>query len=111
MVSVGGGGQPQWRSDQGELFYLSLDQAIMAVGVDAADPLRFGPPRHLFRPSTAGGPTDSRDSYGAAATGMRFLVDSVVNPSEDQGITVMVNWAWRVDEREPEAGRAAIAVE
>ena len=33
-VSTGGGGQPRWRGDGKELFYLSLDGSLMAVDVE-----------------------------------------------------------------------------
>jgi hypothetical protein len=93
MVSAGGGGQPQWRSDQGELFYLSLDRAIMAVGVNDGDPIRFDLPRQLFRPSITGDPADARDYYAVDDTGTRFLIESAVNDNGDRAITVIVNWA------------------
>jgi hypothetical protein len=63
VISAGGGGQPQWRADQAELFYLSSDLAVMAVEVSAAHPIAFGPPRRLFRTRIAGSSTDARDSY------------------------------------------------
>jgi eukaryotic-like serine/threonine-protein kinase len=93
MVSAGGGGQPQWRSDQGELFYLSLDRAIMAVGVSSSDPIAFDLPRQLIRPPIAGDPADARDYYAVDDDGMRFLIDGASNEGGDPAITVIVNWA------------------
>ena len=40
QVSRGGGGQPVWRRDGKELFYLSLQGKLMAVETD-------GPERHV----------------------------------------------------------------
>lgn len=48
VVSAGGGGQPQWRTDQSELFYLSPDGALTAIAVTGSERLAFGPPRRLF---------------------------------------------------------------
>src|SRR5690606_27931832 len=99
-VSVGGGGQPQWRSDQRELFYLSLERAVMSVQVgndDAINPLTFGPPRQLFRASIAGDPGDARDFFAANADGTRFLIDHALRDEGDQAITVMVNWSGGTD--------------
>jgi Tol biopolymer transport system component len=98
MVSAGGGGQPQWRSDQRELFYLSLGRAMMAVAVNDGDPVSFGVPRQLFRPSIAGDPADARDHYAVDAAGARFLVDGAVNDTGNQSIAVIVNWAGGANE-------------
>jgi serine/threonine-protein kinase len=94
-VSVGGGGQPQWRSDQRELFYISPDSALVAVAVAVENdaPLSFGTPRRLFRARMAGGPDDARDHYATAADGGSFLLDSAVGKDDDTAITVVVNWS------------------
>jgi Tol biopolymer transport system component len=75
-VSSGGGGQPQWRVDQRELFYLSADRAVTAVAVDMSAGMAFGAPHSLFRASLSGNPADARDLYAAAADGSKFLLDS-----------------------------------
>ena len=41
-VSTNGGVQPRWRGDGKELFYLSLDQKMMAVPVNASSALDVG---------------------------------------------------------------------
>jgi DNA-binding winged helix-turn-helix (wHTH) protein/Tol biopolymer transport system component len=93
QVSVGGGGQPQWRADQRELFYLSADRAITAVEVATSDGLAFGAPRALFRAALAGSPADARELYAAAADGSKFLLDGPVDEAPDKPITVIVDWA------------------
>ena len=91
-VSVGGGGQPQWRRDQRELYYIAPDRTLVAVSV-AEDPRHpFGAPRHLFRAPVAGGPDGARDYYAAAADGGRFLLDGAFRDGGDSAITVVVNW-------------------
>jgi hypothetical protein len=92
LVSIGGGGQPQWRADQRELFYLSADRALMAVDVNAGDDLRFDTPRQLFRPPLTGNPADARELYAATADGSRFLIDGPAEEATDRTITVIVNW-------------------
>ena len=92
-VSVGGGGQPQWRQDQTELYYIAPDRALVAVSItrDTAQP--FGSARRLFRAPVAGGPDDARDYYAAAADGGRFLIDALGDDRDNDGaITVVVNW-------------------
>jgi eukaryotic-like serine/threonine-protein kinase len=91
-VSVGGGGQPQWRADQSELFYMSADRALMAVDVAAGNDIMFGSPRELFQPPLAGDPGDARDHYAATADGSRFLIDGPNEDAADPAITVIVNW-------------------
>lgn len=90
QVSVDGGGQPQWRPDQGELFYLSAGRAIMAVPMNGAG--TPGAPVKLFRPAVAGDPADARDYFAVAAGGERFLVDNDEGRNGSQGISVIVNW-------------------
>ncbi len=95
-VSVGGGGQPQWRRDQRELYYIAPDRTLVAVAV-AQDRHPFGPPRRLFRAPVAGGPDGARDYYAAAADGGRFLLDSAFSDGGDGTITVVVNWRAETD--------------
>ena len=93
QVSVGGGGQPQWRRDQRELFYIAPDRALVAVAVEKGESPSFGAPQQLFRAPMAGGPDDARDYYATAADGGRFLLDSAFGDGNDTAITVVVNWS------------------
>ncbi len=93
QVSIGGGGQPQWRGDQQELFYLSADRAVAAVPVETGSDIAFGTPRALFRASVSGNPADARDLYAAAADGSKFLLEDPVAETSDRPITVIVDWA------------------
>jgi dipeptidyl aminopeptidase/acylaminoacyl peptidase len=93
-ISSAGGGQPQWRADQRELFYLAADRSIMAVDVSGeAESIGFGTARRLFRAPVAGGPEDARDYYAAAADGSRFLIDGALHSTDGTSITLVVNWA------------------
>jgi dipeptidyl aminopeptidase/acylaminoacyl peptidase len=99
VVSAMGGGQPQWRTDQQELFYLSADRTIMSVRVDTtASGIDFDRPRKLFAAPLTGDAEDARDHYNVSADGDRFLVDATLPEGGDRKITVMVNWAdWTHD--------------
>ena len=92
-VSQAGGGQPQWRSDQLELFFVSADRELMAVSVTNGESLSLGTPRALFRAPISGGPADAREFYAVAADGQTFLIDSAASNEARAPITVMVNWA------------------
>jgi serine/threonine protein kinase/Tol biopolymer transport system component len=58
QVSTGGGGQPRWRSDGKELFYVSSDDKLMAVPVTAGANFDSGTPVALFQ-ATAWQPVSS----------------------------------------------------
>jgi DNA-binding winged helix-turn-helix (wHTH) protein/Tol biopolymer transport system component len=91
QVSNGGGGQPQWRADQRELFYLSPDRSLMTATVTDTREVSFEAPRRLFRTSIAEGPSAARDSYAAMPDGQSFLIDARRDASA-RPITVMLDW-------------------
>jgi DNA-binding winged helix-turn-helix (wHTH) protein/Tol biopolymer transport system component len=93
MISIGGGGQPQWRADQQELFYLSDDRSLMAVTVTDAGRVSYGVPRRLFRTSIADGPSSARESYAVRADGRSFLIDARRDADMPPPITMMLNWS------------------
>jgi len=92
QASIGGGGQPQWRADQRELFYLSPDRYVMAATVIGTRDLSFETARRLFRTSIAEGPSAARDSYAAMPDGRSFLIDARRDASIEP-ITVLLHWA------------------
>jgi DNA-binding winged helix-turn-helix (wHTH) protein/Tol biopolymer transport system component len=92
-VSVGGGGQPQWRADQQELFYLAQDGWLMAVALAGRHDVSYGTPRRLFRTSIGSGPSAARDSYAVLSDGRSFVIDGRHDRDRDSPITMMRNWA------------------
>jgi Tol biopolymer transport system component len=88
-ISTGGGGQPRWRADGRELFYLTPDGTLMAVGIKALATLEPGTPRRLF--STAGVSIEM-DQYAVTADGQRFLVLVPAGDATSSPITVVLNW-------------------
>jgi DNA-binding winged helix-turn-helix (wHTH) protein/Tol biopolymer transport system component len=91
-ISHGGGGQPQWRGDAGEIFFVSTNRALMAVELAPGHEVTFGTPTELFRLPIAGGPMDARDHYAASADGQRFLVDGAAESEHRAPITLLINW-------------------
>jgi Tol biopolymer transport system component/predicted Ser/Thr protein kinase len=86
QVSFSGGTQPIWRADGKEIFYLSPEDALMAVPVESGDnSFRPGTPAQLFQ-------TRDASSFDVTADGQRFLVNQPLSDSWDTPITVMVNW-------------------
>ena len=85
--------QPVWRKEGRELYYVSPERNLMAVGVKSggAD-FAFEPGRPLMAARTAGweGGNAMGAQYAATADGQRFLISTA---AEIPPITVMLNWA------------------
>ena len=87
-ISTAGGSHPRWRRDGKELFYLSLDNKMVALDIDlAADGLRIGDAHALF---TVHPPTQPGYVYDVTADGQRFLVNTDVGAIPP--LTVVTNW-------------------
>jgi hypothetical protein len=72
------------------MYYLSLDQKLMAVQVGPGP--SFGVPKPLFPVRVAGGVISNRTHYVPSHGGQRFLINT---PAGDQAmvpITVVLNW-------------------
>ncbi|MGB7217941.1 MAG: protein kinase [Vicinamibacterales bacterium] len=97
LVSVAGGSAPRWRRDGKELFYLTLDNRLMAVDVDGQGPdFRVGTSRPLFeiRPRTRAYFRHSAGSaYDVSPDGQRFLVNAAIEETTPTPITLVINWA------------------
>jgi hypothetical protein len=92
-ISVGGGAQPKWRGDGGELFYLGADHRLMAVAVSDAPIPGFGRPTPLFRAPVSGDLNAYRSHYAVSADGDRFLIDTLDASTNREPITLLVNWS------------------
>jgi Tol biopolymer transport system component len=87
QVSAAGGGIPLWRGDGKELFYLSLDNKIMAVPIETAPAFHAGTPAPLFAVHPGGGTV-----YDVSADGKRFLVNSLPADQGSPPLSLLVNW-------------------
>ena len=91
QISVDGGAQPRWRQDGKELFFVSVDNRMMAVDVELGAKFRAGVPKPIFRvPGYVQG-TGGLGRYAVTRDGKRFLL-SVNNELTDSPITVVLNW-------------------
>lgn len=90
-VSTSGGGQPIWRRDGKELFYIAADRKLMAVKIKLGATFETGAPEPLFetRVLTV---TDFRNHYAVSSDGQRFLINSNIEESRTTPINVVVNW-------------------
>jgi dipeptidyl aminopeptidase/acylaminoacyl peptidase len=88
-ISSGGAGDPRWRDDGRELFYVSDDLNVMSVEVHvSAANFKAGPPHRLFRmplPNNAG-------FYDVAPDGTHFLVNARTAKEQTAPLTVITNW-------------------
>jgi Tol biopolymer transport system component len=83
LVSRGGGRAPRWRADARELYYQTLDAAIMAVQVVGND---VGTPSELARVPGA------LPDWGVSPDGQRFLVALPAQQTAVPPFTVLLNW-------------------
>jgi serine/threonine-protein kinase len=103
-ISTTGGGRPRWRSDGGELFYVSAEGKLMAVKVSTDSGFQAGSPEELFqldyfRVGTSFGV--SRNDYAVSSDGERFLVTTPVAGADSPLFTVVLNWAEELKRRAP----------
>ncbi|HEY1251596.1 MAG TPA: hypothetical protein VGH97_10430, partial [Thermoanaerobaculia bacterium] len=90
-VSTNGGGQPRWRRDGKELFYLSSELKIMAVEVNLAKTPELSAPRALF-PVRIVQNGIGTDEFVVSPDGQRFLATAATTSTVAQPLTVVLNW-------------------
>ena len=95
QISTGGGAQPRWPRDGGELFYVGPDNRLMAVPIrldSKAMVVDAGAPVPLFatRVDSSVLSSDSQQ-YVISADGQRFLMNTVVEQAATP-LTVILNW-------------------
>lgn len=92
QISVANGVDPMWSGDGKELFYLTLDDKLMAVPVNT-DSAAFQPgiPKELFQTRLTQ-LNISRNVYTVSPDGQRFLMLTPVGAGQPEPLTVVVNW-------------------
>jgi Tol biopolymer transport system component len=88
QVSAAGGFLPRIRGDGKELYYLSLDNKIMAVPIEESPAFHAGAPVPLF----AVHPVTSGNVYDVAPDGKRFLVNTLPADQGSPPLSLLVNW-------------------
>jgi dipeptidyl aminopeptidase/acylaminoacyl peptidase len=99
QISTQGGAQPRFRADGHELFYIGLDQKMMAVETsftNGAEAPRLGTPVELFQTRIAGGavlaPGPLRHQYAVTNDGQRFLINTVTEEAVSSHIHLILHW-------------------
>jgi dipeptidyl aminopeptidase/acylaminoacyl peptidase len=94
-VSSGGGAQVRWSQNGKELFYVALDNRLMAV------PIRLDAERQVVAAeapvplfATRIGPAANvlRQQYVVSPDGQRFLMNTIMEDASTSPITIVQNW-------------------
>ncbi|MDA2914563.1 hypothetical protein MYX77_11540, partial [Acidobacteriia bacterium AH_259_A11_L15] len=99
QISTAGGSEPHWRDNGKEIYYVSLNQQLMAVEVRArGDTFEVRAERALFEvpPASAGGPGLIYDTLG---NGKRFLINTPGEVRTNTPLTLVVNWIAELPDR------------
>jgi serine/threonine protein kinase/Tol biopolymer transport system component len=95
-ISVNGGAQVRWRADGRELFFIALDDRLMAVRIalpSNGGSAEAGAPVPLFATRVGGAlQSFSRQQYFVSPDGQRFLMNTILQGGPASPITVIVNW-------------------
>jgi dipeptidyl aminopeptidase/acylaminoacyl peptidase len=96
LISTGGGAQPRWSNDAKELFYIALDEQLMAAAISPAPDGRSvaaGRPVPLFQTHIGGAlQGGAQHLYVVSRDGRRFLMAKVAQEPIASPITVILNW-------------------
>jgi hypothetical protein len=95
-ISVNGGAQVRWRADGKELFFVALDDRLMAVPITLASnggSADAAAPVSLFATRIGGAvQPGSRQQYSVLPDGQRFRMNTVLEGAAALPIIVIVNW-------------------
>jgi len=92
-ISASGGGQPRWRRDGNELFYIAADGTMTAVPLDrGSGSLSAGIPKALFKTSVHTPSLSVIFGYAVTGDGQRFLINTPAADALRTPITVVLNW-------------------
>jgi hypothetical protein len=96
QISTNGGAQVRWRHDGKEIFYIGLDDRLMAAPVRLDNVGQFveaGAPVLLFTTHIGGAlPAFNRQQYVVSRDGQRFLMSTFKEDVSTSPISVILNW-------------------
>ncbi len=79
-----------WSRDGKELFFVSMDSQLMAVGVNTGDAFKTSQPKPLFAVSLKG---SVYASFDVSPDGQRFLINArAETDASNLGATLILNW-------------------
>ncbi len=86
-ISTSGGVEARWSRSGRELFYLTPDNVLTAVDVDAGDTFQAGDAHRLFQTRAVG-----MNRYDVSADAKPFLINVPVEDRAGRTATVVLNW-------------------
>ncbi len=92
QISMNGGGDPRWRRDGKELFYIAADRRLMAVAVKTGATFEQAPAVLLFDTGVPPQWYFARNLYDVSRDG-QFLFMTPVEDDRSSPFTVVLNWA------------------
>ena len=106
QVSTSGGNLPLWSPNGRELFYISLENSVMAVAVETKPAFSLGTPKILFRSMCVGSTPGEGTPWDISPDGKRFLMmkEPQPTPSASAGphrINIVLNWIEELKQRVP----------
>ena len=91
QLSRGGGTQPLWRGDSGELYYVGLGGMLNVVSITGDSTLQAATPRPLFQTTLPNALAPFRTAYAVSHDGQRFLL-TVLRPNpQNASIAIVLN--------------------
>jgi len=100
-ISNDGGQHPLWAPSGDELFFRATTGELMTVAVELTPDFRLGEVTEVF---PQGGPSPMAfggRGYDVSPIDGRFLMTQPLEPAEDKGIMVVINWFQELTERVP----------
>jgi Tol biopolymer transport system component len=91
QVSTSGGGDPRWRSDGQELFYIAADRRLMAVPVKPATAFAHEMPVPLFDTGVPPSWYEARNLYDVSRDGS-FLFMTPIEDDRTLPFTIVLDW-------------------
>jgi Tol biopolymer transport system component len=96
-ISTAGGQEPRWRSDGGELYFLSTDGKMMAVpikiGTGPKPSIEAGSPKVLFPTPPLAYYIQTGFAYDVTPDGKRFLLTAVADGTgSSTNLDLVANW-------------------
>ena len=93
QISVSGGNSPSWRRDGKELYFIDVEERLMAVEVTDRHGTHFGEPYPLFHiPNSLLTAPPYGLNYATSKDGQRFLVRHVDPKTEPRAIAIITHW-------------------
>ena len=94
QISVGGGREPVWSHDGGEVFYIRGDDMLVAASVDPGPPFSVGTRSELFSTTGLRGRSTDHASYDVSRDDQRFLftVGERTGPAQESYWLLIENW-------------------